>query len=210
MITLMALCTSTSNGSVGPLESGMPQAQGAELGAVMGPIEKIAEDSLPAGSLAINQLRHRGAPLCAFHRRRLRYLDWAVRHHRGQVPGYIAIQRRSQTRVLDTWTGSPCRLLASQQRCSAFVGVGIGRFRDRIRPERQTTGVRQHDNGIYLATTGALSTRPGTFQQRGSDRNFQPGSVRPRQAIRLHGSNCILIGALTLIPSMTLIAMRQA
>ncbi|MBB4725747.1 hypothetical protein FHY31_004169 [Xanthomonas euvesicatoria] len=34
--------------------------------------------------------------------------------------------------------------------------------------------------------------------------------MRPRQAIRLHGSNCILIGALTLIPSMTLIAMRQA
>ncbi len=210
MITLMALCTSTSNGGMGPLEFDMTQAQVAELGAVMGPIEEIAADSLPAGSLAINQLRHCGAPLCAFHRGRLRYLDWAVRHHRGQVPGHIAIQRRSQTRVLDTWTGSPCRLLASQQRRPAVVGVGIGRFRDRIRPERQTTRVRQHDSGIYLATPGALSSRPGTFQQRGSDRNYQPGSVRPRQAIRLGGSNRILSGALRLIPSMTLIAMRQA
>ncbi len=205
----MALCTSTSNGGVGPLEFGMPQAQVAEFEAVMGPIEEIAEESLPAGSLAINQFRYRGAPLCAFHRGRLRYLDWAVRHHRGQVPGHIAIQRRSQTRVLDTWTGSPCRLLASQQRCPAVVGVGIGRFRYRIRPERQTSRVRQHDNGIYLAIPGALSSWPGTFQQRGSDRKFQPGSVRPRQAIRLDGSNRILIGALTLIPSMVLIAMRQ-
>ncbi|MET3146189.1 UNVERIFIED_ORG: hypothetical protein ABIB63_001987 [Xanthomonas axonopodis] len=34
--------------------------------------------------------------------------------------------------------------------------------------------------------------------------------MRPRQAIRLGGSNRILSGALRLIPSMTLIAMRQA
>ncbi|MCP3042061.1 hypothetical protein K6X14_02715 [Xanthomonas euvesicatoria pv. allii] len=206
----MAIWNIHPNSGLGPLKFGMTQAHVAKFETVMGLAKEIIEESLPDGSLAVNQFHHCDAPLCSFQWGRLSHLDWVVRHHRRQVPGHIAIQRRSQTRIFDTSTGTRCRLWALQQRRPSVAGVGIGRFRDRIRPERQTTGVRQHDNGIYLATTGALSTRPGTFQQRGSDRNFQPGSVRPRQAIRLDGSNCILIGALTLIPSMTLIAMRQA
>ncbi|MCC8470841.1 hypothetical protein LN470_13765 [Xanthomonas phaseoli] len=49
----------------------MTQVQVAEFDTVMGPVEEITEESLPDGSLVINQFRHRDATLCSFQRRRL-------------------------------------------------------------------------------------------------------------------------------------------
>ncbi|MBB5866312.1 hypothetical protein [Xanthomonas sp. 3058] len=60
---------------LGPLEFGMTQAQVAEFENVMGPIDETTEETLPDGSLAINEFRDRGTPLCSFQRGFLKFLS---------------------------------------------------------------------------------------------------------------------------------------
>ncbi|MBB5864273.1 hypothetical protein [Xanthomonas sp. 3058] len=72
---MSAIWTVNPRKGLGPLEFGMTQAQVAEFENVMGPIDETTEETLTDGSLAINQFRDRGSPVCSFQDGILTYLS---------------------------------------------------------------------------------------------------------------------------------------
>lgn len=60
---------------LGPLAFGMTQADVAKFEHFMGPVDETQEETLPDGRLALNEFRHRDAPLCSFQDGILTYIS---------------------------------------------------------------------------------------------------------------------------------------
>ena len=60
---------------LGPLAFGMTRADVAKFEHIMGPLDETQEETLPNGRLALNEFRHRDAPLCSFQDGILTYIS---------------------------------------------------------------------------------------------------------------------------------------
>ncbi len=63
------------NKGLGPLEFGMTHAQVSKFESVMGPLDETTQETLPDGSVAVNEFRDRGTPLCSFQKGVLTFIS---------------------------------------------------------------------------------------------------------------------------------------